>query len=276
MTATAAAADSLIGGRASPRARASGAVLDGARAAGDLLALRPRRPAARDRAADRPRPARAQRSTRSPRSPHVRGGPLAGLSATLCSRTSTSGGSWRRAARLDDPAARARTATPEETGDTYYENARGKARYGRGLAPADAWMLGEDSGIEVDALGWGARNPLGPLVGPARSRSCSQLDRRRPGALPLRAGRDRAGRPGGARRRDARRHDRAAAPGAPRASATTRSSSRTARRGRSPSSETSGSSATRTALAPPPCGGTRSLSVAAFAGIGASRVPDAS
>jgi XTP/dITP diphosphohydrolase len=44
---------------------------------------------------------------------------------------------------------------PEETGDTYEENARIKARFGRERAPADAWVLGEDSGIEVDALDGG-------------------------------------------------------------------------------------------------------------------------
>ena len=37
-------------------------------------------------------------------------------------------------------------------GSTYYENARAKADYGRGLEPS-AWVLGEDSGIEVDGLG---------------------------------------------------------------------------------------------------------------------------
>ena len=42
---------------------------------------------------------------------------------------------------------------PEETGATFYENARGKARFGRSSAPPDAWVLGEDSGIEVDTLG---------------------------------------------------------------------------------------------------------------------------
>lgn len=42
---------------------------------------------------------------------------------------------------------------PPETGDTYYENARIKADYGRAHAPADAWVLAEDSGIEADALG---------------------------------------------------------------------------------------------------------------------------
>jgi XTP/dITP diphosphohydrolase len=42
---------------------------------------------------------------------------------------------------------------PEETADSYYENARAKALYGRTVGPADAWMLGEDSGLEVAALG---------------------------------------------------------------------------------------------------------------------------
>ncbi|HVD12704.1 MAG TPA: non-canonical purine NTP pyrophosphatase [Gaiellaceae bacterium] len=42
---------------------------------------------------------------------------------------------------------------PEEGSDSYYENARGKAAYGRSVGPANAWMLGEDSGVEVAALG---------------------------------------------------------------------------------------------------------------------------
>jgi XTP/dITP diphosphohydrolase len=42
---------------------------------------------------------------------------------------------------------------PEEGSESYYENARGKALFGRTVGPADAWMLGEDSGLEVDALG---------------------------------------------------------------------------------------------------------------------------
>ena len=40
---------------------------------------------------------------------------------------------------------------PPEDGATYYENALGKARYGVELA--GMWVLGEDSGIEVRALG---------------------------------------------------------------------------------------------------------------------------
>ncbi len=42
---------------------------------------------------------------------------------------------------------------PPETGSTYYENARAKAAFGLSGAPPDRWVLGEDSGIEVAALG---------------------------------------------------------------------------------------------------------------------------
>ena len=40
---------------------------------------------------------------------------------------------------------------PPETGATYYENAALKARFGR--EHADGWVLAEDSGLEVEALG---------------------------------------------------------------------------------------------------------------------------
>ena len=42
---------------------------------------------------------------------------------------------------------------PEESGATYEENARIKAQFGRPLAEPGVWVLGEDSGIECDALG---------------------------------------------------------------------------------------------------------------------------
>lgn len=42
---------------------------------------------------------------------------------------------------------------PDEAGETYLENARLKAHAGRHVAPPDAWVLGEDSGIEAVALG---------------------------------------------------------------------------------------------------------------------------
>lgn len=41
---------------------------------------------------------------------------------------------------------------PPEDGATYYENARAKALFGS--ARSDDWVIGEDSGIEVEALGW--------------------------------------------------------------------------------------------------------------------------
>jgi XTP/dITP diphosphohydrolase len=44
---------------------------------------------------------------------------------------------------------------PPEDGTTYYDNARGKALFGRTRAQPDEWVLGEDSGVEVAALGGG-------------------------------------------------------------------------------------------------------------------------
>jgi XTP/dITP diphosphohydrolase len=43
---------------------------------------------------------------------------------------------------------------PDETGSTYYENAREKARFGHEVA-GQTWVLGEDSGIEAAALDGG-------------------------------------------------------------------------------------------------------------------------
>lgn len=44
---------------------------------------------------------------------------------------------------------------PDEDGATFAENALIKARYGRLVGPGDRWMLADDSGIEVAALGGG-------------------------------------------------------------------------------------------------------------------------
>ena len=61
---------------------------------------------------------------------------------------------------------------PEETGTTFLENARIKARHGRVHAGPEDWVAGEDSGIEVAALGgrpgvesarW-ATDPVGRLL----------------------------------------------------------------------------------------------------------------
>jgi XTP/dITP diphosphohydrolase len=59
---------------------------------------------------------------------------------------------------------------PPEDGDTYYDNARAKALFCRKVGPPDAWMLGEDAGIEVEGLGGGpgvrsARSADGDEVG---------------------------------------------------------------------------------------------------------------
>lgn len=43
---------------------------------------------------------------------------------------------------------------PPEEGETYYENARAKAEFGRTIEPR-RWVLGEDSGVEIEALGGG-------------------------------------------------------------------------------------------------------------------------
>ena len=42
---------------------------------------------------------------------------------------------------------------PVEDGETFLENARRKARHGRAHAAPEDWVAGEDSGIEVAALG---------------------------------------------------------------------------------------------------------------------------
>jgi XTP/dITP diphosphohydrolase len=63
---------------------------------------------------------------------------------------------------------------PAEDGTTYYDNARGKALFGRTRAEPDEWVLGEDSGIEVLSLGGapgvrsarsGGDDPVGWLLG---------------------------------------------------------------------------------------------------------------
>jgi XTP/dITP diphosphohydrolase len=44
---------------------------------------------------------------------------------------------------------------PPESGATYYENALAKARFGRSLADQARWVIGEDSGVEIEGLGGG-------------------------------------------------------------------------------------------------------------------------
>jgi XTP/dITP diphosphohydrolase len=42
---------------------------------------------------------------------------------------------------------------PEETGTTFYDNARAKAAFGRQVDGGETWTIGEDSGVEVEGLG---------------------------------------------------------------------------------------------------------------------------
>jgi XTP/dITP diphosphohydrolase len=65
---------------------------------------------------------------------------------------------------------------PDETGATYYENALLKARFGRRLAPPDAWVLGEDSGIECVALA-GGPGLYSARFAPGRDQAEALLDR---------------------------------------------------------------------------------------------------
>jgi XTP/dITP diphosphohydrolase len=58
---------------------------------------------------------------------------------------------------------------PEETGATFYENARAKARFARLVGGLDLWMLGEDSGLEVDGLGGRPGIRSARYAGPAAS-----------------------------------------------------------------------------------------------------------
>ena len=68
---------------------------------------------------------------------------------------------------------------PEETGDTYESNARIKAEFGRVVLGPGATVIGEDSGLEVDALGgrpgiYSAR--YAPEGAPAIAKLLGELD----------------------------------------------------------------------------------------------------
>lgn len=55
---------------------------------------------------------------------------------------------------------------PEEEGETFYENARAKAMFAREVADPDLWVLGEDSGLEVEALSGGPGLHSARFAGP--------------------------------------------------------------------------------------------------------------
>ena len=74
-----------------------------------------------------------------------------GLSAVLCSRNRHKVRELERLLPGWTIEPLDRDDYPPETGATYYDNALLKARFGR--AHTDGWVLAEDSGIEVEALG---------------------------------------------------------------------------------------------------------------------------
>lgn len=58
---------------------------------------------------------------------------------------------------------------PHEEGDTFYENARAKALFAREVGELDSWVLGEDSGLEVEGLGGGPGLHSARFAGPSAS-----------------------------------------------------------------------------------------------------------
>jgi XTP/dITP diphosphohydrolase len=77
---------------------------------------------------------------------------VAGLEAVLCSRNAHKARELERLLPGWSIAPLDVEAWPDEVGETYYENARGKAEFGRSVGGGQRWAVGEDSGIEVAAL----------------------------------------------------------------------------------------------------------------------------
>jgi XTP/dITP diphosphohydrolase len=78
---------------------------------------------------------------------------VAPLKATVCSGNPHKLAEFRALFPRWDLALLSAGEFPPEDGTTYIDNARIKARFGREVGPPDRWMLADDSGIEVAALG---------------------------------------------------------------------------------------------------------------------------
>lgn len=77
---------------------------------------------------------------------------MGGVNAVLCSRNEHKARELERLLPGWNVTTLDADDYPPEDGDTYYDNARAKAVFGRDVGPRDAWMIGEDSGIEIAAL----------------------------------------------------------------------------------------------------------------------------
>ena len=77
---------------------------------------------------------------------------MGGLKAVLCSQNPNKARELERLLPGWAIAPLAAVEYPPETGESYYENARAKARFGRAVGDRGVWMIGEDSGIEAQAL----------------------------------------------------------------------------------------------------------------------------
>lgn len=75
-----------------------------------------------------------------------------GIRATLCSRNAHKARELERLLPGWTIEPLEAEGWPEETGTTYVENARAKAQFGREVLGAGRWLIGEDSGLEVEAL----------------------------------------------------------------------------------------------------------------------------
>jgi XTP/dITP diphosphohydrolase len=75
-----------------------------------------------------------------------------GIRATLCSRNAHKARELERLLPGWTIEPLDAEGWPEETGATYVENARAKAQFGREVLGAGRWLIGEDSGLEVEAL----------------------------------------------------------------------------------------------------------------------------
>jgi len=75
-----------------------------------------------------------------------------GLNAILCSRNAHKARELERLLPGWSLEPLERDDYPPEIGAIYYENAVLKARFGRAVTEGKQWVLGEDSGLEVDAL----------------------------------------------------------------------------------------------------------------------------